>query len=662
MLIDIFKDLYENNKGFKKAIDGIVDVFGMLAGILGQALVPIIEMLGDVFAQLVPQIMPLIVMLVNTLAPILVMLVKMLARALMPVIMILARVIATVLPIIIEAFMPILEAVIPIIGMLVKTLARILIPVIMALMPIILELLDVFLSVFMPILDIIVPIIQFLANLLSRVLVGALKILLPIVQWVMNRIVDLVTIGLSIFKWAWRNLVKPALGWFKDGIEAVVGWVEGVVDGIGDAWEGIKEAFAGPINWVKKQINKWLIDPLNTIISAFGGDKIARLKIEGTSVGVRGGSGFTRYADGGPVIGPGGPRDDKINAKLSNGEYVLNHRMVKQAGGFTALERWRGGQGGPADLWNKVLDFVSTPVKWLKDTMVGSINGMIENIVKPGMKLLPDNFVGNFIRGMINGALGAVSDRGKEVDKAQAPVYAGRNAPPYKGPPGGWTFPTGYTGYTTYPSGSHLYAGAIDIPVAAGTAVRAVSVGRITRAGSGPHWTYGNVVFISHANGLESRYAHLRRPVGRVGSIVRTGQIIGISGGVPGEPGAGRTTGAHLHFELNPNRYGYPAGAAKMLRSLGARFATGGVVKPTAGGLMALLGEAGKHERVEPLDRDGLSVRDRAIIEKLAGQYGGGNTVVRVYIGDQELTDIVRTEIVDASERTARQISVGRRR
>jgi hypothetical protein len=30
------------------------------------------------------------------------------------------------------------------------------------------------------------------------------------------------------------------------------------------------------------------------------------------------------YADGGPVIGPGGPRDDRIPAFLSNGEYVVN--------------------------------------------------------------------------------------------------------------------------------------------------------------------------------------------------------------------------------------------------------------------------------------------------------------------------------------------------
>jgi hypothetical protein len=51
--------------------------------------------------------------------------------------------------------------------------------------------------------------------------------------------------------------------------------------------------------------------------------------------------------------------------------------------------------------------------------------------------------------------------------------------------------------------------------------------------------------------------------------------------------------------------------------------AEGGVVRPTAGGTLALIAEAGRSERVEPLDSQGLSVRDRAIIAQLSG--GGTN-------------------------------------
>lgn len=51
--------------------------------------------------------------------------------------------------------------------------------------------------------------------------------------------------------------------------------------------------------------------------------------------------------------------------------------------------------------------------------------------------------------------------------------------------------------------------------------------------------------------------------------------------------------------------------------------AEGGVVRPTSGGTLALIAEAGRSERVEPLDSQGLSVRDRAIIAQLSG--GGTN-------------------------------------
>jgi hypothetical protein len=39
-------------------------------------------------------------------------------------------------------------------------------------------------------------------------------------------------------------------------------------------------------------------------------------------------------------------------------------------------------------------------------------------------------------------------------------------------------------------------------------------------------------------------------------------------------------------------------------------------------GTLAMIAEAGRPERVEPLDAQGLSQRDRAIIAEIAGMYG----------------------------------------
>ena len=80
------------------------------------------------------------------------------------------------------------------------------------------------------------------------------------------------------------------------------------------------------------------------------------------------------------------------------------------------------------------------------------------------------------------------------------------------------------------------------------------------------------------------------------------------------------------------------------------KLAKGGVVMPSAGGTLATIGEAGRPERVEPLDADGLSVRDRAIIAELSGGGGKGTTINMVInpsadMDERELAAIVSRQI-----------------
>jgi hypothetical protein len=70
------------------------------------------------------------------------------------------------------------------------------------------------------------------------------------------------------------------------------------------------------------------------------------------------------------------------------------------------------------------------------------------------------------------------------------------------------------------------------------------------------------------------------------------------------------------------------------------RLARGGVVSPTGGGTLAMIAEAGRPERVEPLDPSGLSARDRALIDRLAPRVAAVRNV-SVYIGTRELTELV---------------------
>lgn len=75
--------------------------------------------------------------------------------------------------------------------------------------------------------------------------------------------------------------------------------------------------------------------------------------------------------------------------------------------------------------------------------------------------------------------------------------------------------------------------------------------------------------------------------------------------------------------------------------------AEGGVVNPTAGGVLARIGEAGRAERIEPLDANGLSKRDKAIITMLSGGGGGISITVNPSPGmdEVELASLVSRQL-----------------
>ena len=76
-------------------------------------------------------------------------------------------------------------------------------------------------------------------------------------------------------------------------------------------------------------------------------------------------------------------------------------------------------------------------------------------------------------------------------------------------------------------------------------------------------------------------------------------------------------------------------------------FAMGGTVYPRSGGTLGLIAEAGRPERIEPLDPDGLSKRDKAMISMLAGPAGGINITVNPSPGmdERELASLVSRQL-----------------
>lgn len=85
----------------------------------------------------------------------------------------------------------------------------------------------------------------------------------------------------------------------------------------------------------------------------------------------------------------------------------------------------------------------------------------------------------------------------------------------------------------------------VDYAAATGTAVHSVGQGIVDFAGA--QGGFGNVVFVKHANGHTTVYAHLNRILVKRGQSVAQGQTLGEVGAT------GWATGPHLHFEFRVN-------------------------------------------------------------------------------------------------------------
>lgn len=120
-----------------------------------------------------------------------------------------------------------------------------------------------------------------------------------------------------------------------------------------------------------------------------------------------------------------------------------------------------------------------------------------------------------------------------------------RNATPSRAPVRNSYITSGF-GYRADPfgNGSQLHKG-IDFDANVGDPVLAVADGVVsyadTRSG------YGRTVEVDHGNGYVTRYAHNSRLTVKVGDLVRVGQEVAKAGST------GRSTGAHVHFEVWEN-------------------------------------------------------------------------------------------------------------
>jgi len=95
--------------------------------------------------------------------------------------------------------------------------------------------------------------------------------------------------------------------------------------------------------------------------------------------------------------------------------------------------------------------------------------------------------------------------------------------------------------------GLHWY-NAIDFGGKCGDPIYAAAGGTVQRVKYGWNSGAGNTVTVLHPNGVVTSYGHISSSLVSSGQQVSQGQIIALMGGKPGTPGAGRSTGCHVHF------------------------------------------------------------------------------------------------------------------
>jgi murein DD-endopeptidase MepM/ murein hydrolase activator NlpD len=120
-----------------------------------------------------------------------------------------------------------------------------------------------------------------------------------------------------------------------------------------------------------------------------------------------------------------------------------------------------------------------------------------------------------------------------------------RNAVPSRDPIANSYITSNFGGRADPIRGGHQFHKGIDFEADVGDPVLSVADGVVSFAG--PRAGYGITVEVDHGNGYVTRYAHNSRLAARVGDLVRSGQQIAKAGST------GRSTGAHVHFEVWEN-------------------------------------------------------------------------------------------------------------
>ena len=143
--------------------------------------------------------------------------------------------------------------------------------------------------------------------------------------------------------------------------------------------------------------------------------------------------------------------------------------------------------------------------------------------------------------GVLSDLLGVINTRLESVRDSIERRHALAMATPSIWPVAGWLSSSFGTRKDPFSDGRDFHPG-LDISADYGQPVLATGDARVMTAGM--NGAYGNMVTLDHGYGITTKYGHLSRIVVSDGQQVKRGDLIGFVGST------GRSTGAHLHYEV----------------------------------------------------------------------------------------------------------------
>lgn len=223
------------------------------------------------------------------------------------------------------------------------------------------------------------------------------------------------------------------------------------------------------------------------------------------------------------------------------------------------MEPLKSGWFANGTAWEGIKDLAKKPVRFVVETVIGSVVDAINGFLPENMKLskpkLPKGFSeGGYTGNLARDAVAGVVHGNEHVIRASSRQAIESRHPGVLDHMNQHGSIAGYrTGglVTPLPQGSYSvsqpYKGAahngIDLAAASGTKVFAAADGIVGLAGSVNMG--GNEVYVQHTNGLGTRYSHLSRFGTKVGEQVKAGNVIGYVGST------GMSTGPHLHYMVH---------------------------------------------------------------------------------------------------------------